>query len=247
MNAIQGRAKPLEEGAQGWLWDPMRTPALARRRAAVARERSVVDSARALLQKAVRGHAGAAAELELLNADLVARARVDPRACEILAAMSASGLGSPRSAPNAREWIMRAIRLLEDRVRRPIAGDHGFMLLAADQARNAYRPLYTAEGVLVTDEIGTARIAGGEVCFDRWGRPVLTESAGAAGGPARATPQAVAARIARHSTLEDFVWACRRTTPQFRLALIDARVIAHGRMGFQRYAPRSANRFAAAA
>jgi hypothetical protein len=132
-------------------------------------------------------------------------------------------------------------------VRRPLAGDHGFMLLPTDEPATAYRPLYTVAGVLITDEIGIARTERGALCFDRWGRPVLDENAGYSLGPTRATPKAVAARIARESTLEDFAWACRRTTCEFRRALIDARVIAHGRMGFQRCRRFGPNGLAAAA
>jgi hypothetical protein len=188
MNGIQEVMKPVEQGAQGWLWDRMRTPVAAPRRAVASRERGVVEEARGLLQRAVRGSSAAAADLQVLKPDLNSRARLDPQACEILAAMSASGLGTARNPGEAREWIMRAIRLLEDRVRRPVAGNHGFMLVPAEEPRNAYRPLYTAEGVLVTDEIGIARTEAGEICFDRWGRPVLTQSSGAWGGPTR-TPR----------------------------------------------------------
>jgi hypothetical protein len=139
------------------------------------------------------------------------------------------------------------VELHEDRVSRPLAGDHGFMLLPTDEPQSAYRPLYTIGGVLISDEIGTARMHDGAILFDRWGRPELEESFDACGGPTRATPKSVAARIARESTLEDFAWACRRTTAQFRQALLDARVIAHGRMGYLRCRLRPAARLAEAA
>jgi hypothetical protein len=121
------------------------------------------------------------------------------------------------------------------------------MLLPGEDPKLAYRPLYTSSGVLITDELGTARMEGGAILFDRWGRPELAESFDICGGPTRATPKSVAARLAREATLEDFAWACRRTTPQFRDALLDARVIAHGRMGFQRCRVRPVSRLAEAA
>jgi len=115
------------------------------------------------------------------------------------------------------------------------------------KCQDAYRPLYSASGVLITNEIGTASMHDGAILFDRWGRPVLEESFEPCAGPTRASPRSVAARIARESTLEDFAWGCHRTTPEFRLALLDARVIAHGRMGFQRCRSRAAARLAEAA
>jgi hypothetical protein len=212
-----------------------KSPAVADPVCDVARGGRLVETARALLQRAVRGDATASRALRAREEPLAARAATgDPYACEILAAMCAGGLGSARNPERAREWMVRAVELLEEHVRRPIPGMHGFMLLPSDAPERAYRPLYTAAGVLVTDEIGTARTQGGAIVFDRWGRPVLREYSVAGDGPTRATPKAVAARIARESTLEDFAWACRRTTRDFRSALIDARVIAHGRMSFQR-------------
>lgn len=208
----------------------------------------VTGEARWRLGAAGEGSTLAAEQLyEMTDALVAAVGMRDAYACEILAAMCASGLGAPRNLQDAREWMTRAVELLEEDVRRPLPGRHGFLLLPAAEPRSAYRPLYTGHGVLITDEIGTARMARGAVLFDRWGRPVLEEASGSCGGPTRATPKSVAARIARESTLEDFAWACHRTTAQFRTALIDARVIAHGRMGFQRCQARPAPRLAAVA
>jgi hypothetical protein len=194
----------------------------------------LIEQARVQLLAAAKGSRRAALCLEGLQAMLSSAAGAgNAYACEILAAMCASGLGARRSIDEAREWIMRAVQLLEDDVRRPTAGKHGFMLLPTAVPHSAYRPLYTATGVLVTNEIGTARVADGAVCFDRWGRPVLNERSEPGHGPTHATPRSVAARIARDSTLEDFAWACRRTTREFRQVLIEARVIAHARMRFQ--------------
>lgn len=208
----------------------------------------VTGEARWRLSAAGEGSRLAAEQLHEMTDTLVAAVGMrDAYACEVLAAMCASGLGAVRNLQDAREWITRAVELLEEKVRRPLPGQHGFVLLPTEEPRNAYRPLYTGHGVLITDEIGTARIEQGGVLFDRWGRPVLEEASGSCGGPTRATPKSVAARIARESTLEDFAWACHRTTTQFRTALIDARVIAHGRMGFQRCEARSKPRLAAVA
>jgi hypothetical protein len=220
------------EARQGWLWD---LTSAVDAPAAVPPGEVLVEEARWLLLRAFRGSPRAAMDLDALKPALISQAHTgDARACELLAAMCAGGAGAARHPEEAREWIIRAVELLEDGVRRPAAGVHGFMLLPTDEARAAYRPLYTIAGVLITDEIGIARTERGALCFDRWGRPLLDESVGGARGPTRATAKAVAARIARESTLEDFAWACRRTTCEFRRALIDARVIAHGRMGFQR-------------
>jgi hypothetical protein len=195
----------------------------------------LVEEARWRLLRAGKGNARAAADLRSLKAPLTyAAGKGNAYACEVLAAMCASGLGTPRAPEQAREWMVRAVELLEDHVQRPLPGNHGFMLLPSEDAQSAYRPLYTIAGVLITDEIGTARFECGALQFDRWGRPDLAESVAFCGGPTRATPKSVAARIARESTLEDFAWACRRTTPQFRDSLLDARVIAHGRMGYMR-------------
>ena len=208
----------------------------------------LVEEARWRLLRAGKGSARAAADLRALKAPLTyAAGKGNAYACEILAAMCASALGTSRAPEQAREWLTRAVELLEDHVRRPMPGDHGFMLLPGEDPRSAYRPLYTSSGVLITDEVGTARVDGGEIVFDRWGRPELAESFETFGGPTRATPKSVAARIAREATLEDFAWACRRTSAQFREALLDARVIAHGRMGFQRCRGRAAARMAEAA
>jgi hypothetical protein len=194
-----------------------------------------IEHARVQLLAAAQGSRRAAACLEGLQPALeIAAGAGNAYACDILGAMCASGLGARRSIDQAREWIMRAVRLLEDDVRRPIAGKHGFTLLPSADPELAYRPLYTETGVLVTNEIGTARMVDGALCFDRWGRPVLNERFEPGRGPTHATPRSVAARIARESTLEDFAWACRRTTRDFRQVLIDARVIAHARMRFQR-------------
>jgi hypothetical protein len=247
MQAVQEAMQVVEAGRQGRLAE------LTLARAAdsledAAHHEVLVEEARWLLLRAVRGSERAGADLRALKPALIGRAsQGDAYACEILAAMCASRPGGARDAQQAQDWIVRAVGLLEDHVRRPVAGHHGFMLLPTDEAESAYRPIYTAEGVLITDEIGIAHTEGGQICFDRWGRPMLDERPENRGGPARATPKAVAARIARESTLEDFAWACRRTTRQFRLALIDARVIAHGRMGFQRWHTRARTRFAAAA
>ena len=194
----------------------------------------LIERARVQLRAAAQGSRRAAACLERLQPALeVAAGAGNACACDILGAMRASGLGAGRSVDEAREWIMSAVRLLEDDVRRPTAGKHGFMLLPTGDPELAYRPLYTATGVLVTNEIGTARVVDGAICFDRWGHPVLNERVEPGHGPTYATPRSVAARIARDSTLEDFAWACRRTTRDFRQMLIDARVIAHARMRFQ--------------
>ncbi|HEX2829715.1 MAG TPA: hypothetical protein VHP37_25440 [Burkholderiales bacterium] len=216
--------------------------------AGVAGADRLVEEARWRLLRAGKGSARAAADLRALKAPLVyAAGKGNAYACEILAAMCASALGTPRAPEQAKEWLIRAVELLEDHVRRPMPGDHGFMLLPSEDPKLAYRPLYTSSGVLITDEIGTARMDGGAMLFDRWGRPELAESVELCSGPTRATPKSVAARIAREATLEDFAWACRRTTPAFREALLDARVIAHGRMGFQRCRVRPAARLAEAA
>jgi hypothetical protein len=147
--------------------------------------------------------------------------------------MCSSGLGARRSVEEGREWLVRAVHLLEDDVERPVAGAHGFMLLPNERADAAYRPLHTARGVLITNQIGTARMVDGAICFDRWDHPVLRLGDEIGCAPVRATPRSVAARIARESTLEDFAWACGHTSAEFRRMLIDARVIAHGRMGSQ--------------
>ena len=208
----------------------------------------LVEEARWRLLRAGKGSARAAADLRALKAPLTyAAGKGNAYACEILAAMCASALGTPRAPEQAREWLQRAVELLEDHVSRPMPGDHGFILLPSDDPKLAYRPLYSSAGVLITDEVGTARMDGGAILFDRWGRPELAESFQLCSGPTRATPKSVAARIARESTLEDFAWACRRTTPQFRDALLDARVIAHGRMGFQRCRTRPVGKLAEAA
>jgi hypothetical protein len=193
-----------------------------------------------LLLRAARGSARAVSDLDALRARLVDQAKTgDARACELLAAMCASGLGAVRDAQHAREWLVRAVELLEPHVRRPVPGKHGFLIAPTQSAASAYRPLYTSTGVLITDEIGTARFdAQGAACFDRRGRPEVIESLDTGNGPTRATPKAVAARIARDSTLEDFAWACRRTTPDFRRALLDARSIAYARMAYQRFRTR---------
>jgi hypothetical protein len=208
----------------------------------------LTGEARWRLAAAGEGSRPAAEQLhEMTDALIAAVGMRDAYACEILAAMCASGLGAARNLQDAREWLTRAVELLEEDVRRPLPGPHGFMLLPSAEPRNAYRPLYTGHGVLITDEIGTACIEDGAVLFDRWGRPLLEEARDGWSGPTRATPKSVAARIARESTLEDFAWACHRTTAQFRAALIDARVIAHGRMGFQRCKARPEARMAAVA
>lgn len=208
----------------------------------------VIGEARWRLAAAGEGSRLAAQRLHDLTDTLVGAVGMgDAYACEILAAMCASGLGAARNLQDAREWIVRGVELLEEQVRRPLPGAHGFMLLPTDDPESAYRPLYTGHGVLITDEIGTARMERGAICFDRWGRPLLEEALGGCSGPTRATPKSVAARIAREATLEDFAWACHRTTAQFRTALVDARVIAHGRMGFQRCRSRPAARLAAVA
>jgi hypothetical protein len=233
------------EARQGWLWDL--TSAVDAPRAVPPSE-VLIEEARWLLLRSVRGSPRAGRDLEVLRPVVIRQAHTgDAQACELLAAMCAGGLGVARSPEEAREWIVRAVELLEDGVRRPVAGNHGFMLLPTDEPAAAYRPLYTVAGVLITDEIGIARTERGALCFDRWGRPVLDENAGFSGGPTRATAKAVAARIARESTLEDFAWACRRTTHELRRALIDARVIAHGRMGFQRCGRLAPTRLPAAA
>jgi hypothetical protein len=219
------------EARQAWLWDL--TSAVDAPEAVPPGE-VLIEEARWLLLRCVRGSPRATIDLEVLKPALIKQAHTgDAQACELLAAMCAGGLAVARSPEEAREWMVRAVELLEDGVRRPVAGNHGFMLLPTDEPRAAYRPLYTVAGVVITDEIGIARTERGALCFDRWGRPVLHDAAYCR-GPSRATAKAVAARIARESTLEDFAWACRRTTREFRRALIDARVIAHGRMGFQR-------------
>ncbi|MGZ5092320.1 MAG: hypothetical protein ACXWIP_14090 [Burkholderiales bacterium] len=245
MQAVEEGVKAVEAGRQARLWD---LEGLGAGNSQEARGHAgvLIEEARWLLLRAVRGSARAARDLHALEAALIGRAsKRDAYACEILAAMCASGLGADRNPEDAREWLVRAVELLEDHVQRPVAGDHGFMLLPTEEPECAYRPLYTAEGVLITDEIGAARTNLGEVCFDRWGRPLVDVQV--CRGPTRATAKSVAARIAREATLEDFAWACRRTTRQFRLALIAARVIAHGRMGFQRCRSGVVSRLVAAA
>ena len=234
--------------ARGWSPANAVRPGLEDALGGVAGAARLVEEARWRLLRAGKGSARAAADLRALKAPLTyAAGKGNAYACEVLAAMCASALGTPRAPEQAREWLLRAVELLEDHVGRPMAGDHGFMLLPSDDPKLAYRPLYTASGVLISDEIGTARMADGAIVFDRWGRPELAEYFELCGGPTRATPKSVAARIAREATLEDFAWACRRTTPQFRDALLDARVIAHGRMGFQRCRGRVVTRLAEAA
>jgi hypothetical protein len=234
MQAVDQAVKAGVVG-RGWAVANAVRPGVADAIAGVAGADRLVEEARWRLLRAGKGSARAAADLRALKAPLTyAAGKGNAYACEILAAMCASALGTPRAPEQAREWLVRAVELLEDHVRRPLCGDHGFMLPPSDDPKRAYRPLYTASGVLITDEIGTARMDGGAILFDRWGRPELAESFQLCGGPTRATPKSVAARVARESTLEDFAWACRRTTPQFREALLDARIIAHGRMGFQR-------------
>jgi hypothetical protein len=235
MQAVEQAVK-AGVGGRGWLAASFELrPTLAHDAVALSGADRLIEEARWRLLRAGRGSARAAADLRGLKAPLTyAAGKGNAYACELLAAMCASGLGTPRHSEQAREWMLRAVELLEDRVSRPLPGDHGFMLLPTGEARAAYRPLYTIGGVVISDEIGTARMHEGGVLFDRWGRPELEESFDVCGGPTRATPKSVAARIARESTLEDFAWACRRTTPQFRQALLDARVIAHGRIGYLR-------------
>jgi hypothetical protein len=245
MQAVEEAVKAVEAGRQAWLWN-LASLGAGNSQEACGQVDVLIEEARWLLLRAVRGSARAARDLHALKPALIGRAsKANAYACEILAAMCASGLGADRNPDDAREWLVRAVELLEDHVQRPLAGDHGFMLLPTEEPECAYRPLYTAEGVLITDEIGAACTNLGEVCFDRWGRPLVDVHV--CRGPTRATPKSVAARIAREATLEDFAWACRRTTRQFRLALMDARVIAHGRMGFQRCRSGLASRLAAAA
>ena len=248
MQAIE-RAVQNGIGGRGWLAAGFGVrPGLADTSAGVAGVDRLIEEARWRLLRAGKGSARAAADLRALKAPLTyAAGKGNGYACEILAAMCASALGTPRAPEEAREWLLRAVELLEDHVRRPMPGSHGFMLLPSEDPKTAYRPLYTSSGVLITDEVGTARIDDGEIVFDRWGRPELVESFETFGGPTRATPKSVAARIAREATLEDFAWACRRTTAQFRESLLDARVIAHGRMGFQRCRTRPVSKLAEAA
>jgi hypothetical protein len=236
MQALETSVQRME-ARQGWLWD---LTSAVDASGAVPPGEVLIEEARWLLLRWVRGSPRAAMDLDALKPALITQAHTgDAHACELLAAMCAGGLGAARRPEEAREWIVRAVELLEDDARRPVAGEHGFMLLPTDEPGAAYRPLYTISGVLITDEIGIARTQRGVLCFDRWGRPVLEESVAGSRGPTRATAKAVAARIAREATLEDFAWACRRTTREFRRALIDARVIAHGRMGFQRCTSRA--------
>jgi hypothetical protein len=241
MQAVEQAVK-AGMGGRGWRAASFELrPTLAHDAVAVGGTDRLVEEARWRLLRAGRGNARAAADLRGLKAPLTyAAGKGNAHACELLAAICASGLGTARQTGQAREWMLRAVELLEDRVSRPLPGDHGFTLLPSDEPRTAYRPLYTVGGVLITDEIGTARTHDGAVVFDRWGRPELEESFQVCGGPTRATPKSVAARIAREATLEDFAWACRRTTPQFRQALLDARVIAHGRIGYLRCNLKSA-------
>jgi hypothetical protein len=235
MQAVEQAVRAYEIGTGAWFANPDgRTPAVDLF-GALAGPGRLIEEARWRLLRAGKGSAHAAADLDALKPALAAAAdRGDPYACEVLAAMCARGAGTPRSAEEARQWTVRAVDLLHGKVERPAAGRSGFLLSPTDKPEHAYRPLYTKGGVLVTNEIGTASTHEGRVCFDRWGRPELNESRDPCGGPTRASPRSVAARIARESTLEDFAWACQRTTPEFRAALIDARVIAHGRMQFQR-------------
>ena len=247
MHAVEQAVKAAVIGRNWALANALR-PGLEDAISGVAGGDRLVEEARWRLLRAGKGSARAAADLRALKAPLTyAAGKGNAYACEVLAAMSASALGTPRAPEQAREWLLRAVEILEDHVRRPMPGDHGFMLLPSEHPKLAYRPLYTASGVLITDEVGTARAERGALVFDRWGRPELAESFELCGGPTRATPKSVAARIAREATLEDFAWACRRTTPQFRDALLDARVIAHGRMGFQRCKARPGTKLAEAA
>ena len=196
---------------------------------------SVIEHARIQLLAAIEGSARAAARLYAVKPALAAAAgNGNAQACEILSAMCAAGLGVRRNREEAREWLVRAVHLLEDDVEPPMPGTHGFVLLPTDRADAAYRPLYTAHGALVTNEIGVARAVDGAICFDRRDHPVLQRADEIGCAAIRATPRLVAARIARDSTLEDFAWACGHTSAQFRQKLIDARVIARGRMGSER-------------
>jgi hypothetical protein len=248
MQTVEQGMKAVEAGTRGFLANKALTTIGGDAYAGVAGADRLVEEARWRLLRASRGSARAAADLRALKAPLVyAAGKGNAYACEILAAMSSSGLGGARDAAVAREWMLRAVELLESHLSRPLPGRHGFMLLPSESPEAAYRPLYTAGGVVITDEIGTARMDGGTVLFDRWGRPELVESFELCSGPTRATARSVAARIARESTLEDFAWACRRTTQEFRQMLLDARVIAHGRLGFQRCRTAGAARLAAAA
>jgi hypothetical protein len=248
MHTIQQGMKAVEAAKGGFLAQKALATIGGEALSGIAGIDRLVEEARWRLLRASRGSARSAADLRGLKAPLVyATGKGNAQACEILAAMSSSGLGGMRDAALAKEWMLRAVELLESSVARPLPGRHGFMLLPSESPQTAYRPLYTAGGVLIMDEIGTARLDGGAVCFDRWGRPELAESFELCTGPTRATRRSVAARIARESTLEDFAWACRRTTPEFRQMLLDARVIAHGRLGFQRCRSAGAARLAAAA
>jgi hypothetical protein len=239
MQIVEQGMKAAALGSRGWFANLAVRTATMDLFGAVAER--VVEEARWRLHRAGRGSTHAAADLRAIRTALEdAAGRGDAYACEVLAAMCARGVGTSRSAEQAREWLIRAIGLLEGKVQRPMPGGSGFLLHPTDKARDAYRPLYSASGVLITNEIGTASMHDGAILFDRWGRPVLDESFKPCAGPTRASPRTVAARIARESTLEDFAWGCHRTTPEFRLALLDARVIAHGRMGFQRCRSRAA-------
>lgn len=248
MQAIEQAVKAADLGSPGWFANVAVRSAAVDLFGAVAGPGRLVEEARWRLLRTGKGSAHAAADLDALKPALVAAAdRGDPYACEVLAAMCARGAGTPRSSEEARQWIHRAVELLQGKVHRPVAGKGGFLLAPTDRAEHAYRPLYTAGGVVLTNEIGTASTHEGRICFDRWGRPLLRESLDPCGGPTRASPRSVAARIAREATLEDFAWACQRTTPEFRQALVEARVIAHGRMAFQRCRRRPLAQMAQAA
>src|SRR3954467_647138 len=99
----------------------------------------LVEEAPWRLLPASRGSARAAADLRGLKAPLVyAAGKGNAQACEILAAMSSSGLGGTRDPAVAKEWMLRAVELLESHVGRPLPGRHGFMLLPGDAPEAAY-------------------------------------------------------------------------------------------------------------
>src|SRR5829696_8926159 len=101
--------------------------------AGVAGADRLVEEARWRVLRAGKGNARAAADLRALKAPLTyAAGKGNAYACEVLAAMCASALGTPRAPEQAREWLLRAVELLEDHARRPVSGDHGFVLLPTD-------------------------------------------------------------------------------------------------------------------
>src|SRR3954469_8325834 len=122
MQAIE-QAVNAHEVAGRWLAEVDARTASVDLFGAVAAPGRLIAEARWRLLRVGKGSAHAAADLDAFRPALEAAAeRGDPHACEILASMYARGAGAPRSTDMAREWLVRAVELLQGKVERPIAG-----------------------------------------------------------------------------------------------------------------------------